>query len=503
MEEAPDTSLWTATAPVTSYAPLDRDLDLDVAVVGGGIAGLTTAWMLTHAGLNVAVLEADRVAAGASANSTVKVTSGHTLRYSELERLHNAEAARVYAESNQAAVEEIKRLTADLGIDCDLEPRRHIVCAETREERAAVEAEVDAERRAGLPAVFEKRTDLPFPVTGCLVLDGQAQFHPRKYLLGLAVAFVKAGGAIFEQTRVMDVDDGDPCIVKVDGGEVRAKDVVVATHFPIANRGLLFAKMAPVQEYAVAGPIDPSRSPTDMYISAGSGGWSLRTADVDGERLLIAVGEKHKVGEGANTAEHFDALARWTNERFSVSDIRYRWTTHDLWPVDRLPYIGRIGRGTDHVHVATGFGGWGMTNGTVAGLVLRDAITGRRNEWSDLYDPVRRDITKGLGTFLRENLKVASHWVGDRLTADTGGIDELGAGEAAILLGDHGEHIAAYRDASDSVHAVSATCTHLGCIVRWNGAERTWDCPCHGSRFDVDGAVISAPAVRPLERKEL
>jgi glycine/D-amino acid oxidase-like deaminating enzyme len=154
--------------------------------------------MLTHAGLNVAVLEADRVAAGASANSTVKVTSGHTLRYSELERLLNAEAASVYAESNQAAVEEIKRLTADLGIDCDLEPRRHIVCAETREERAAVEAEVDAERRAGLPAVFEERTDLPFPVTGCLVLDGQAQFHPRKYLLGLAVAFVKAGGAIFE-----------------------------------------------------------------------------------------------------------------------------------------------------------------------------------------------------------------------------------------------------------------------------------------------------------------
>jgi glycine/D-amino acid oxidase-like deaminating enzyme/nitrite reductase/ring-hydroxylating ferredoxin subunit len=504
MESGSDVSLWNATAPVTSFAPLDRELDLDVAVVGGGVAGLTTAWMLTRGGLNVAVLEADRIAAGASANSTVKVTSGHSLRYSELERLHDEETARLYAESNQAAVEEIERLVNDLRIDCDLERRRHIVCAETEEEREAVEAEVDAERRAGLPALLEEATDLPFPVTGCLVLDGQAQFHPRKYLLGLAVAFVKAGGAIFERTRVLDVDDGEPCIVKVDGrGEVRAKEVVVATHFPIANRGLLFAKMAPVQEYAVAGPIDPSHSPADMYISAGSGGWSLRTVDVDGERLIIVVGEKHKVGEGGNTAEHYDALTRWARERFAVSEIRYRWTTHDLWPIDRLPYVGRIGRGTDHVYVATGFSAWGMTNGTVAGFVLRDAIAGRRNEWAEIYDPVRRDLTRGMGTFLRENLKVASHWIGDRLTADTSGIDELGSGEAAILLGDHGEHIAAYRDESNSVHAVSATCTHLGCLVRWNGAERTWDCPCHGSRFDVDGGVVSAPAVRPLERREI
>jgi nitrite reductase/ring-hydroxylating ferredoxin subunit len=313
----------------------------------------------------------------------------------------------------------------------------------------------------------------------------------------------EAGGAIFEQSRVLDVDDGEPCVVQLEGGEIHAKDVVVATHFPIANRGLLFAKMAPIEEYAVAGPIAPARSPADMYISAGSSGWSLRTADMNGERLLIVVGEKHKVGEGGDTSEHYEALARWARERFSVSEIRYRWTTHDLWPVDRLPYIGRIGRGASHVYVATGFSAWGMTNGTVAGFVLRDAIIGQANEWADIYDPVRRDITRGAGTFLRENLKVASHWIGDRLSVDTTGVEELRPGEAAILLGDHGDHVAAYRDETQSLHAVSATCTHLGCIVRWNGAERTWDCPCHGSRFDVDGGVVSAPAVRPLERREL
>jgi glycine/D-amino acid oxidase-like deaminating enzyme/nitrite reductase/ring-hydroxylating ferredoxin subunit len=503
VDEAADVSLWSATAPSTAYPALEGDLDLDVAVVGAGIAGLTTAWMLGRAGLNVAVLEADRIAAGATANSTVKVTAGHTLRYSELERVHNEETARLYAESNQAAVNEIERLVTDLRIDCDWAEKRHVVCAETLEEREAVEAEVDAERRAGLSAVFQETSDLPFPVTGCLVLDGQAQFHPRRYLLGLANAFVEAGGAIFEQSRVLDVDDGEPCVLKLEGGEIHAKDVVVATHFPIANRGLLFAKMAPIEEYAVAGPIEPSRSPADMYISAGSGGWSLRTADVDGERLLIVVGEKHKMGEGGNTSEHYDALARWAAERFSVSKIRYRWTTHDLWPVDRLPYIGRIGRGASHVYVATGFSAWGMTNGTVAGFVLRDAITGQANAWADIYDPVRRDITRGARTFLRENLKVASHWIGDRLSADTTDVEELRPGEAAILLGDHGEHIAAYRDESQSLHAVSATCTHLGCIVRWNGAELTWDCPCHGSRFDVDGGVVSAPALRPLEGRKL
>jgi glycine/D-amino acid oxidase-like deaminating enzyme/nitrite reductase/ring-hydroxylating ferredoxin subunit len=488
--------LWIATAEATIYPALDGPEQFDVLVVGGGITGVTTALLTQRAGYRVGLIEADRIGLGATARSTVKVTSGHSLKYSEIERIHGAGAARLYASSNQAAVEQISVLVEGFQIECDFERRRHVVYAETDEERDAVRAEVDAEIRAGLPASFEEESDLPFPVTGCLVLDEQAQFHPLRYVQGLAAEFAREGGSIFENTRVLDVEVGEPCVVRTERGEARATHVVVATRFPIVNRGLMFAKMAPVQEYAVAGPVDAARSPRDMYISAGSESPSLRTYDDQGETLLIVVGEKHKVGEGDDEEARYQRLADWASDRFGMAEVRYRWTTHDLWPVDRLPYIGRIGRG-ENIYVATGFGAWGMTNGTVAGLLLTDLIDGTENQWIDLYDPSRSDISHGFTPFVRENVKVAAHWLGDRLKS-TSEAEELGLGEAGILLQDGGEHVAAYRDVEGLLHAVSASCTHLGCLVSWNGADRTWDCPCHGSRFGIDGDVVSAPAVHPL-----
>ena len=338
-------------------------------------------------------------------------------------------------------------------------------------------------------------------MTGCLVLENQAQFHPVRYVHGLAAAFTEEGGSIYEHTRVVDVEAGEPCIVRTARGEVQGTHVVVATRFPILNRGLMFAKMAPMQEYAVAGIIDPARSPRNMYMSAGSESPSFRTFEDQGNRLLIVVGEKHKVGEGEDEESRYARLASWSAARFGVADVRYRWSTHDLWPIDRLPYIGRFGQG-EPIYVATGFGGWGMTNGTVAAVLLRDLIGGTANEWAALYDPSRRDISHGLKPFVRENVKVAAHWLGDRLMGATD-VDRLGPGEAGIVLQDGGEHVAVYRDDEGVMHAVSASCTHLGCLVGWNEAERTWDCPCHGSRFGIDGEVIAAPAVHPLPSRSM
>jgi glycine/D-amino acid oxidase-like deaminating enzyme/nitrite reductase/ring-hydroxylating ferredoxin subunit len=495
-------SLWMATAPRTDFPTLEGSAEADVVVVGGGIAGLATAWFLQRAGRDVLLVEAERIATGASAYATVKVTAGHRLKYSELSRRHPRAAVTGYARANTTGLEEIARLVDDLGIDCDFERRSHIVWAESDEELETLKVELEAERQAGLGSSLTAEIDLPFEVAGGLVLEGQAQFHPRRFLLGLADAFVAEGGTIIENTRAKAIDEDDRCRIETDQGPVTADDVVVATHYPITNRGGLFAKLSPQMEYCVAGWIDPAAAPSQMYINAGSSTRSVRTAAHDGGLLLIVAGEQHKVGEERETETHYEALETWTRERFGVTSFAFRWSTQDNYAVDGLPYVGPVDRRTDHLFVVTGFGAWGMTNGVAAGMVIRDLIEGRRGEWADVFSPQRTDVARRPGIFLKENMKVAAHWVGDRLSIDEQGPSDLEPGEAAIVDRD-GERVAALRDDTGTLRAVSAICTHLGCVVEWNAAERSWDCPCHGSRFGVDGDVIQAPAVEPLERREI
>jgi Rieske Fe-S protein len=221
----------------------------------------------------------------------------------------------------------------------------------------------------------------------------------------------------------------------------------------------------------------------------------MRTAATDDALLLIVVGEKHKIGEGGDETQHYEALAAWAHDRFGVSDVRYRWSTHDLWPVDGLPYVGRLGS-ANHLLLVTGFGGWGMTNAAAAGLMLRDLIADRPSPWGAVFDPGRADLIRAAAPTVRHNFDVLVHWIGDRVERSQTEAGDIGMDEAAIVSV-NGEHVAVHRDGA-GIHAVSASCTHLGCTVRWNGAERTWDCPCHGSRFTPDGAVVSAPAVHPL-----
>jgi glycine/D-amino acid oxidase-like deaminating enzyme/nitrite reductase/ring-hydroxylating ferredoxin subunit len=499
----PLTPLWIATAPGTTYGRLETTREADVAVLGGGIAGLTTALLLREQGADVVLLEANRIALGSTARSTVKVTAGHGLRYGEISARHGEEAAATYAELNLAAVDAIQQLIARHGIDCSWETRRHIVCADNDQERDRVLKEATLEARLGLPVSFAEDSDLPFPTPGCLVMEEQAQFHPRRYLLGLAEAFTSAGGEIFEGSGASDVRDGSPCTVEVDGTIVRAQDVVIATGAPISDRGLLLTTMVPIQEYAVAAEISLDSAPADMYLSVADGAWSLRTAVIEGHVYLIAVGGKHQVGTPPTGVDPYEDLYRWLRARFPVADIAYRWSTHDLWANDALPYVGRLARGTDHLWVATGFGGWGMTNGTAAATILTGLIQGgTATEGAALLDPQRGDIVQAPATFLRQNAKVAAHWIGDRLRGSGSDVKGLEAGHAAVLRAG-GKLVAAYRDERNELHAVSAVCTHLGCIVHWNHADRTWDCPCHGSRFDIDGTAVAAPATEPLEHVDL
>jgi glycine/D-amino acid oxidase-like deaminating enzyme/nitrite reductase/ring-hydroxylating ferredoxin subunit len=497
----PQTPLWIATARGTSYPTLESPRTADVAVLGGGIAGLTAALLLRTRGADVVLLESDRIGLGATARSTVKVTASHGLRYGDIASRHGEDAASVYADMNLGAIETIFELAETHSIDCMLERRRHLVCAESEDGRARVEQEADLERRIGLPVSYSETADLPFPINGCLVMEEQAQFHPRRYLLGLAEAFVGLGGSICEGSRATNVHDGDPCRVEVNDVEIQARDVVVATGAPISDRGLLMARMKPLQEYAVASELPDGEGPSDMYISESDGGWSVRTADIGGHRYLVVVGAKHEVGVGPD-ADPYEGLSAWARERFGVGPATYRWSTHDLWPGDSLPYAGRLS-GAGHLWVATGFGGWGMTNATAAASVLTEQIDegGDGGDAGRLMDPGRSDIAAATTPFVRQNAAVAGRWIGDRLRSRDGDVADIGRGQGQVIR-DGRKLVAAYRDDQGTVHAVSAVCTHMGCIVRWNTADRTWDCPCHGSRFDIDGNVVRSPANEPLRSIE-
>jgi glycine/D-amino acid oxidase-like deaminating enzyme/nitrite reductase/ring-hydroxylating ferredoxin subunit len=496
----PNSSYWIESTPATDYPPLRNEVSADVAIIGGGIVGLTAAALLKRAGQTVAVLESKRIVRGASGYTTAKVTSGHGLIYAELTKTFGRDGARIYADANQAALERIAQFVQEDGIDCDFERKANYVYAESQEEVRSLQGDVEAARRCGLDTTFVKETPLPYPVAGAIRLENQAQFHPRKYLLALAESISGDGSHIFEHTRAIDVDDDEPCAVRTDRGVVRARDVVVATQLPFLDRGLFFAKTYPHRSYAVAAPIDEARAPDGMFINAGTPTRSVRTIR-DGQRVLVQVGgQGHKTAQEEDPRGRYEALEHFLRQNWSdAGDVEYRWSTQDYMSLDRVPYIGRLRRGSKHVSTATGFNKWGMTNGTVAALILSDRILGRENEWAELFESKRLKprVTPKL---VKEGVSVGFHFVADRLgPVGARSPDEIQNGEGAIVrVG--GRKRAVYRDEGGELHLLSPVCRHLGCIVSWNRAERSWDCPCHGSRYSGEGRMIQGPTVKDLKR---
>ena len=491
-------SLWVATTEETSYPALAGDLDVDVAVVGGGITGLTTALLLGRAGARVALVEAGRVAAGTTGYTTAKLTSLHGLVYADLIAEHGTDKARQYADANQAAIAAVRELAEGLGIDCQLETQDAYTYTTEAERRGDIAAEVEAATTLGLPATYVERTELPVAVEGAVRFADQAQFHPRRYCLGLAEALTDQGIGVFEATRALDVDEGgERAIVQTDGGSIVADHVVVATLLPFVDPGGFFTKAHPMRSYAMAVRIDGA-VPQGMYLSTDSPSRSVRPVHLDGEVGLVVGGESHKVGQGGDTTQYYATLETWARQTFDVRSIEHRWSAHDYVPVDSVPYVGRSPR-SRRTMVATGFKKWGMTNGTAAAMILTDAILGRENPWAEVYDATRVDASTSAKEFLAENLNVGKRFVADhvaRLTAPAA--EGLEPGEGGVVDVE-GQKVAAYRAPDGTLQAVSAICTHLGCTVSWNSSETTWDCPCHGSRFACDGRVISGPAVVDLE----
>lgn len=488
-------SYWNATAPARTFPTLEGDIEADVAIIGGGIVGVTTARMLADRGLSVALVEARRIGEEVTGKSTAKVTAQHNIAYSVIARKFGEDGAGLYAEANSAGLGTIAELASRYRIACNFERKPAFTYTRDEAEVGAIEDEVKIAGKLGLPATLTRETGLPFDVLAAMRFADQAQFHPVRYVKGLAGTLPQERCRVFEQSRVID---WDPHRVATAAGSVKCRHVVMATHLPLGKTGLFFTENFPHMHPVIMGRAEAARVPGGMYISVESPRHSMRGhRDGEGQDWMIFTGPSFKHGHVDEERASFADLEAFAGEHFGVK-ADYRWTNEDYQSLDHVPYVGCSSSFGDAYLVATGFNAWGITNGTAAAMLIADLIEGRDNPWLKLFDACRIKPVAGGGAFVAGTADTASSMVGGYLAKKPRDYDALAPGEAAVLKVD-GKIVAAYRDEGGALHAVSAVCTHLGCLVGWNETDRSWDCPCHGSRFELDGAVIHGPAVAPLD----
>ncbi len=487
---------WNETASLPSFPALAGDVEVDVAIIGGGIVGITAARLLKDMGQRVAVIEARRVGQQVTGKSTAKMTSQHGIIYQTLEQKFGEDRARLYGQAQERGVRRISELAAEWGIQADIEPMPAYTYTNDQSYVSQIEREVEVAQRLGLPATLERgNIGLPYDVLAAIRFDGQAQFHPVRYVAGLAATVPGQGSHVFEGSRAIE---WEPTRVITDRGTVTARHVVMATHLPLGQVGMYYSMAYPKAEPVVAAPI--RRVPRGMYKNAEKPGHSIRThRHENGQVYAIAAGTTFKPGHPDEEQDYIRELERWLTKNFEAGPIEYRWINEDYTPMDSAPFIGWSSK-SDGYLVATGFDAWGISNGTVAAMIIADLATGRENRWLDLFDATRVKPAAGAKEFVVENAEVAAHLVSGYLSRKPKSYDELEPGHAAIMKVD-GENVAAFKDEGGVVHAVSAVCTHMGCLVGWNATDRTWDCPCHGSRFELSGEVIHGPATQPLGSK--
>ncbi|HMN67783.1 MAG TPA: FAD-dependent oxidoreductase [Bdellovibrionales bacterium] len=485
------------------FTALTEDLKVDVCVVGAGISGLTTAYLLAKAGQSVAVLDRERLGLGETGLTSAHLSNALDERFFELERLHGKEGARMAAESHTAAIQLIDQIQDQENIECDFQRVDGFLFMDEKTRPETWSRELNAAHMAGLTSVrLLEKAPLPLFDSGpCLQFRGQAQFHPMKYLAGLARAAEKYGARIFAHTEVVEVHGGAHAHVKTAQGlKVECKNVVVATNVPINNRVAIHTKNAAYRSYMIGVTVPSQMVRPALFWDTGDPYHYCRfvTHPHTGEDILLVGGEDHRTGQDANPEDHFNKLRRWVEERFQIFDAPVtRWSGQIMEPMDGLAYIGRNPGDSDNVFVITGDSGHGLTHGTLGGLLLRDLIMGRENHWATLYDPSRWHLNS-LRTYMKEAVQSSAPY-GDWLSeGDVASVDQIEPGEGAIVRQGLGK-VAIYKDEMNRTHSFSAVCPHLGGLVRWNGAEKTWDCPCHGSRFDRFGQVINGPAVGELK----
>ena len=500
------TSAWMATASVPQYPPLQADASAGVCVIGAGIAGLTCAYLLAREGRDVILIDALGVGAGETGRTTAHFFPPDEW-YAGLEESFGANTARLVADSYAAATSLVESIVAKEGIDCEFERLDGFLYMLPDTGFKDFEKECAAAIRAGVEAELLPRVPgLGFDTGFCVRYPNQAQFHPLKYLAGLAEAFVRMGGRIHGGTPAHDIEhEGKLQLVKTAAGTIRAESVVVATNTPFSHRVVMHTKQAGYRTYVVALRIPKGAIPRLLLWDTGDPYYYVRVAGAGpgaAYELLVVGGADHKVGQDDHPEHRYDEIERWVRERFPMAqDVVFRWSGEVMEPSDGLAFLGRDPMGGENRYLITGDSGNGMTHCTAGAMLVADLIAGRANPWQAIYEPGRK-VVHGIHDFVTEQANTLSQY-GDWLSA--GEVESAAAiapGEGAIVR--EGMHkLAVYRDEAGELHALSATCTHLGCVVHFNSAERSWDCPCHGSRFGVDGTVLHGPAARALDKAEV
>lgn len=498
------TSVWMDTTEVPQFQPLTTDLRSNVCVVGAGIAGMTTAYLLARAGRAVVLIDDGPIGGGETSRTTAHLTAALDDRYYSIEKMHGEEGARVAAESHMSAIHRIETIASMEDIDCDFQRVEGFLFLGGESTRKDLERELEATHRAGI-ADTQLVDKIPFGFWDsgpALRFPRQATFHPLKYLKGLARAILRDGGKIYTGVHAERIEDGEPAKVTTSSGHtIHADNVVVCTNAPVNDWLIIHSKQAAFRTYVIGARIPKGSVPHGLYWDTPNPYHYIRlqtAEDKTGHELdydmLIVGGEDHKTGQAVDTDERFVRLEAWTRERFPMIDrIDYRWSGQVIEPVDYMAYIGKNPGGDEHIWIATGDSGNGMTHGTIAGIILNELVQGRKHQWSRLYDPSRVRL-RATSEYVKENVNVAEQYKDWFTGSETSDVAAIKPGEGAVIGRGRGK-MAVYRDERGEVHRLSAVCTHLYCIVRWNQTERSWDCPCHGSRFDPYGKVVNGPAI--------
>lgn len=494
-------------SPWNEFGPLEQISDkhnpvqvYDCLVVGAGITGLTAALILQSSGKKVVLAEAYTAGFGTTGGTSAHINTFADTTYAEAESAFGAEGAQLFADAINEGFGIIKENIKTYNIDCDFEDKTGYLYAEDEKQQKELEDLYKGALKVGIKLKYSEKAPTPVNYQRALEFPGQAQFHPLKYLRGILKAYIKSGGIILNNTRIEAIDTKDDIHIVTTNGtlQIKAHKVIYATHMPPGITSFNF-RCAPYRSYVIGVKLKSDSYPDALVYDMQEPYHYFRTHIIEGQKLLIAGGNDHKTGHD-DPEKAFSDLEKYIRKYYSVSSVKYKWSSQYYIPADGFPYIGQMPEASDGIYCATGFNGNGMMLGSVSARILSDLVSGKGSKYEGIFSPARIKPIAGFKEFVTENADVAYHFIADRISVhETDSLNRLKPDTGKVVEID-GTMIAAYKDAAGKLHGLNPVCTHAKCIVNWNQEEKSWDCPCHGARYDIDGKVLSGPARKDLEK---